>query len=204
MKKEMNILYKVHNNIYVNITNRCSSNCTFCLRQTRSEMEDSGSLWLIREPEIEEIKEAFDKADLSQYGEVVFCGFGEPTERIDVLIEAAKYVKEKYNKKVRVNTNGQGNLINEKNIAPLFEGVFDSVSISLNTSDENKYNEIVKSRFGDRAFHAMIEFVKEVRNYVPQVVLSTVDTTISKEDEEKCKKICEKLKVTYRIRPFED
>jgi len=141
---------------------------------------------------------------MDEYNEVVFCGFGEPTERLDVLIEAADFVKKEYNKKIRINTNGQGNLINEKDITPLFKDRFDSVSISLNTPDEDKYNEIVKSIFGKKAFKAMISFVNEVKKYVPEVVLTTVETTISKEDEEKCAKICEDLGVKYRIRPYED
>ena len=83
------------------------------------------------------------------------------------------------------------------------KGVVDIVSVSLNTPNEKRYNEIVRSRFGDQAYQAMLSFVKEVRQYVPEVVLSTVSTTITKEEEEECRKICEDLGVTYRIRPFE-
>ncbi len=204
MIREMTILYEVHNNLYVNITNRCSSACVFCLRNSRDRMENSGSLWLEREPSVDEVKKEFEKFDMEKYGEVVFCGFGEPTQRIDDLIELAGFVKEKYNKQVRVNTNGQGSLINEKDIAPMFEGVVDTISISLNTPSEEKYNEIVRSIFGNKAYKAMLDFVKEVKEYVPNVVLSTVDTTITKEEETQCQKICDDLGVTYRVRPFED
>lgn len=203
MKKDMTILYQVHNNLYVNITNRCSSACVFCLRQSRDKMGDSKSLWLEHEPSLDEIKEAFIQTDMTLYEEVVFCGFGEPTERLEVLLESAKFVKNHYQKKIRINTNGQGDLINEQSIAPLFEGVFDSVSISLNTPDEKTYNELVRSRFGDNAYSAMIAFVKEVRNFVPDVVLSTVETTITKEEEVACEALCDSLNVRYRIRPFE-
>ena len=85
----------------------------------------------------------------------------------------------------------------------MMKGVVDIVSVSLNTPNEKRYNEIVRSRFGDQAYQAMLSFVKEVRQYVPEVVLSTVSTTITKEEEEECRKICEDLGVTYRIRPFE-
>ena len=115
----------------------------------------------------------------------------------------AKFVKEKYHKKIRINTNGQGSLSNGKDIAPMMKGVIDIVSVSLNTPNEKRYNEIVRSRFGDQAYQAMLSFVKEVKKYVPEVVLSTVSTTITKEEEEECRKICEDLGVTYRIRPFE-
>lgn len=204
MKKAMTILYRVHNNLYVNLTNRCSSACVFCLRQNRDHMEESDSLWLEHEPSEEEIKEAFAALDMDQYEEVVFCGFGEPTEALDMLLWTAKYVKENWNKPIRLNTNGQGDLINEKKIAPLLKGLIDTISISLNNPDPEKYQELVRSRFGIASFQAMLDFAKEAREYVPNVVLSTVDTTISHEEEEACRKICESLSVTYRIRPWED
>ena len=203
MTKGMTILYKVHNNLYVNLTNRCTCSCTFCLRNEKETVGESSTLWLEHEPSVEEVKKEFEKFNMDEYNEVVFCGFGEPTERIDDLIEIAKFVKEKYHKKIRINTNGQGSLSNGKDIAPMMKGVIDIVSVSLNTPNEKRYNEIVRRRFGDQAYQAMLSFVKEVKNYVPEVVLSTVSTTITKEEEEECRKICEDLGVTYRIRPFE-
>lgn len=203
MTKGMTILYKVHNNLYVNLTNRCTCSCTFCLRNEKETVGESSTLWLEHEPSVEEVKKEFEKFNMDEYNEVVFCGFGEPTERIDDLIEIAKFVKEKYHKKIRINTNGQGSLSNGKDIAPMMKGVVDIVSVSLNTPNEKRYNEVVRSRFGDQAYQAMLSFVKEVRQYVPEVVLSTVSTTITKEEEEECRKICEDLGVTYRIRPFE-
>ena len=104
----MTILYEVHDNLYVNLTNKCPCSCTFCLRQTRDHMGNSGSLWLEHEPSVEEVKKEFEKFHKNKYNEVVFCGFGEPTERIDDLIEIAGYVKSAWNKPVRVNTNGLG------------------------------------------------------------------------------------------------
>ena len=203
MTKGMTILYKVHNNLYVNLTSRCTCSCTFCLRNEKETVGESSTLWLEHEPSVEEVKKEFEKFNMDEYNEVVFCGFGEPTERIDDLIEIAKFVKEKYHKKIRINTNGQGSLSNGKDIAPMMKGVIDIVSVSLNTPNEKRYNEIVRSRFGDQAYQAMLSFVKEVKKYVPEVVLSTVSTTITKEEEEECRKICEDLGVTYRIRPFE-
>lgn len=204
MKKAMTIVYKVHNNLYVNLTNRCSCSCVFCLRQNRDHMEESDSLWLDHEPTLQEVKDAFAKEDMSQYKEVVFCGFGEPTERMDVLLEVATFVKENYQKPIRINTNGQANLINGRDVAPELKGLVDTISISLNTPNEEKYNEMVRSIYGDKAYRAMLDFAREAKKYVPNVVLSTVDTTLSKEEEEQCRQICEKLDVTYRIRPWED
>lgn len=204
MKKSMTILYKVHNNLYINLTNRCSSSCTFCLRQNRDSMEGSDSLWLEHEPSYEEVIDAFKNVNVDDYDEIVFCGFGEPTERFDVLVKVAKYIKETYNKPVRLNTNGQGNLINKRNIESELEGIVDTISISLNTPDAKKYQEIVRSEFKDEAFPAMLDFVKEAKKYVPSVILSTVDTTLTKDEEAQCQKICDDLGVTYRIRPWED
>lgn len=198
------ILYKVHHNLYVNLTNKCPCACTFCLRQTRDHMEDSGVLWLDHEPTTEEVITEFEKFDMSQYEEVVFCGFGEPTEALNVLLPVARYVKETFSKPVRINTNGLGNLIWNRDITPDFKGLIDTVSISLNTPNADEYHDLVRSKFGMQSFDAMLDFAKKCTAYVPHVVMTTVATTISKEDEAQCQKICDDLGVTYRIRPWED
>ena len=97
MRKAMTILYEVYDNLYVNLTNRCPCNCTFCLRQTRDSMDaKQHSLWLEHEPTVDEVKDEFRKFDMSKYKELVFCGFGEPTERLDALLELAAFVKQNY------------------------------------------------------------------------------------------------------------
>lgn len=141
---------------------------------------------------------------MEHYQEVVFCGFGEPTEALDVLLRGAAYIKEHYHKPVRINTNGLGSLINGEDIAPKLAGLVDTVSISLNTPDAEEYHKLVRSKFGDQSFSAMLQFAKECTKYVPHVVMTTVDTTISHEDEAACRKICDDLGVKYRIRPWED
>ena len=200
----MTILYKVHNNLYVNLTNKCPCACTFCLRQTRDHMEDSGVLWLEKEPTVDEVIADFDNFNMNDYDEVVFCGFGEPTERIDVLLEVAAYVKKTYNKPTRINTNGLGNLVNGRDITPELKGLIDTVSISLNTPNKERYYELTRSKFGIGSFDAMIDFAKEAVKYVPHVVMTTVATTITKEEEAECQRICDNIGVKYRIRPFED
>ncbi len=199
----MEILYKVHDNLYVNLTNRCPYACTFCLRQTMDRIGESDRLWLEREPSYEEVVEEFKKFDMSKYNEVVFCGFGEPTEAFDVLIRVAKYVKDTYRMPIRINTNGAGNQVNGRNIVPEMKGLIDTVSISLNNPDKSKYQALVRSKFGDRSFEDMIDFAKECVNTLPHVVLTTVDTTISKEEEAECQRICDEIGATYRIRPWE-
>jgi radical SAM enzyme (TIGR04100 family) len=200
----MTILYKVHNNLYVNLTNKCPCACTFCLRQTRDHMEDSGVLWLEKEPTVDEVIADFANFNMDDYDEVVFCGFGEPTERIDVLLEVAAYVKKTYNKPTRINTNGLGNLVNGRDITPELKGLIDTVSISLNTPNKERYYELTRSKFGIGSFDAMIDFAKEAVKYVSHVVMTTVATTITKEEEAECQRICDNIGVKYRIRPFED
>ena len=183
-KIHMTILYEVYDNLYVNLTNRCPCSCTFCLRQTRDEMNHSGSLWLEREPSVKEVKEEFEKFDqngtlASRYKEVVFCGFGEPTERLEDLLEIAAFIKEKYGMTVRVNTNGLSDLIHGKDTAPMFEGRVDIVSISLNTPDKAEYYRLTRNKFGEESFDALLRFAENVKKYVSKVILTTVATTIS-------------------------
>ena len=197
------MIYEVHSNLYVNMTNKCPCACTFCLRQTREEMNGSGSLWLEREPTVDEVKAEFEKFDISKYDEIVFCGFGEPTERLDDMLEVCRFIKEKYNKPIRVNTNGLADLIHGRNTAPEFKGLVDTVSISLNTPSPERYLELTRSKFGIKSFDAMINFAENVKKYVPNVIMSTVSTTLTEEEEKKCALICERIGVTYRIRPWE-
>lgn len=200
----MVILYEVHDNLYVNMTNKCPCACVFCLRQTRDEMNSSGSLWLEREPSVEEVKAEFEKFDIDKYKEIVFCGFGEPTERLSDLLEVCRFIKEKYKKTIRINTNGLSDLIHGKDTAPMFEGLIDIVSISLNTPNKERYLELTRSKFGIESFDAMIRFAGNVKKYVKQVILSTVSTTLTEDEEKQCAEICKKIGADYRIRPFED
>lgn len=167
-------------------------------------MEGSGSLWLEHEPSYDEVVAEFAKFDMSKYNEIIFCGFGEPTERIDMVVSVGRYIKDRFNIPVRLNTNGQGNLVNGRDITPMLAGIVDTVSISLNTPDAEKYQDIVRSRFGEQAFDGMLDFARKAKEYVPNVVMTTVETTITKSEEAQCQKICDDIGVRYRIRPYED
>ena len=202
--REMTIVYEVHNGLYVNLTNRCPCACTFCLRQTMDRVGNSGGLWLEHEPSIDEIKAAMRQMDMKQYEEVVFCGFGEPTERLDVLLETAAFVKENWGLPTRINTNGLGDLVNEESIAPRLHGLIDTVSISLNTPNAGRYLELTRSKFGAGSFDAMLAFARSCVGEVSRVVMTTVDTTITKEEEAQCAAICADIGAVYRIRPWED
>ena len=200
----MEIVYRVHNNLYVNLTNRCPYSCTFCLRKTMDSVGESESLWLDHEPNYEEVIKAFEKFDVNQFDEIVFCGFGEPTEAFDILLQVTKYIKKTYKKPIRINTNGMGNLINGRNIVPEIKGLVDCISISLNNPDKKEYFALVRSKFGENSFDEMIDFAKNCVENIAKVVMTTVDTTISKEDEKRCQEICDEIGATYRIRPWEE
>ncbi len=208
MKKGMTIIYPEYNGLYINLTNRCPCACTFCIRQrtTGAEFENVDTLWLEHEPSAQEIIEAIKKesktARFASYKEFVFCGYGEPTEALDVLLEVAQFLKSNYTLPVRINTNGLADLINKKSVAPLLAGKIDVVSISLNSSNPEIYEKTVRPSFKEKAFPAMLNFAKEAKLYVPKVIMSTVETTISKEDEQECTRLCESLGVTHRIRKY--
>ena len=161
------ILYTIHGNgyqdiselasledvtVYVNLTNRCPCACTFCLRQTK-EMEEGHSLWLKEEPTVEDVIKEFQKYDLDDFHEVVFCGFGEPLERVEDVIQIAGILKHfRRDLPIRVNTNGLACLIHQRDVTPEFKGRIDTVSISLNAPDAKEYDALTRSRFWDRVF----------------------------------------------------
>lgn len=199
----MTITYPVKNGIYVNMTNRCPCACTFCLRHNGDGVYGSDSLWLEREPTVWEICESIDTWDLTQYSEVVFCGYGEPTERLDDLLKVAAHIKAKSNIQIRINTNGLADLISNKKTAPKLKGLIDTVSISLNATNKEEYLKVVRPKFGIDSFDAMLKFAKDCTSYVPNVVMTVVDVVTSKEEQELCREICQSVGATLRIRPYE-
>lgn len=199
----MTITYPVKNGIYINMTNRCPCSCTFCLRHNGEGVYGSDSLWLDREPTVKEVCDSIDAWDLTQYSEVVFCGYGEPTERLDDLLKVAAYIKAKSNIKIRINTNGLADLIWNQKTAPKLKELIDTVSISLNATNKEDYLKVVRPKFGIDSFDAMLSFAKDCTDYVPNVVMTVVDVVTSKEEQDLCQKICDSVGATLRIRPYE-
>ena len=200
----MTITYPVNKGLYINMTNRCPCNCTFCLRHNADGVYGSDSLWLDREPTVEEVYDSVDTWDLTQFEEVVFCGYGEPTERLEDLLLVAKYIKDKQDIKIRINTNGLADLIWQKQTASQLEGLIDTVSISLNTPNKEDYLKVVRPKFGVGSYDAMLNFAKDCTAYVPNVVMTVVDVVTSKEEQEQCRRICENIGARLRVRPFEE
>lgn len=189
------LAYKIRNSLYLNITNRCTNRCGFCVRFHTSYIKGH-NLRLEKEPSAEEVIKAIE--DPKAYEEIVFCGLGEPLLRLDVVKEVSAWVKQKGGK-VRINTNGHGNLIYGRNILPELQNTVDSLSISLDAEDEKKYHDICKPVFKN-TFQAVISFIKEAKKYISEVKITVVD--ISEIDIEKCKSIAEELGVELRIRKF--
>ena len=155
----MTITYPYKSGLYVNLTNRCPCACVFCLRQNGPSVNGTDSLWLEREPTSEEVKASIDSRNLEDFSELVFCGYGEPTERLDVLLEATRHAKgRKPGLKVRVNTNGLSDLIHGEPTAQCFEGLVDMVSISLNAPDPEEYLKLCRPTFGLKSWQAMVDF----------------------------------------------
>ena len=200
----MTITYPVNKGLYINMTNRCPCNCTFCLRHNADGVYGSDSLWLDREPTVEEVCDSVDAWDLTQFEEVVFCGYGEPTERLEDLLLVAKYIKDKQDIKIRINTNGLADLIWQKQTASQLKGLIDTVSISLNTPNKEDYLKVVRPKFGVGSYDAMLNFAKDCTAYVPNVVMTVVDVVTSKEEQEQCRRICENIGARLRVRPFEE
>ena len=190
--------------VYVNLTNRCNNDCAFCLRD-KKVMTPEKSLWLESEPTLTEIHAEFDTLNWDLVKEIVFCGFGEPTMRLDELEALLGYITGRYpHVSTRLNTNGLGNLEHGRYITPDFEGILDVVSISLNASTPEKYLRITRSKFGLQAFDAMLTFADQMKLFVPQVVMTIVDKVTPPAEIAACKRLCELRGLTLRIRPYED
>jgi len=189
------IAYVIRNSLYLNITSRCPNRCVFCSRET-SPYVKGHYLGTDNEPSVEELKDAI--GDPSGYDEVVFCGFGESTERLDVLKEIAGYLKEK-GSKVRLDTNGLGDLINDRSVSEELEGLIDTICISLNTNIEEEYQKLCHSEYDD-PYPALISFIKKARGYIPDVMISIVG--MPGIDVEACRKIADDLGVRFRVREY--
>ena len=201
----MTIAYQVKNGIYVNLTNRCPCACTFCLRAKGPGVYGSPSLWLDREPTEVEVVAALDAQDWTRFREAVFCGYGEPTERLDVLLAAASHLKARDPAlRIRVNTNGLSDLINGRPTAALFAGCVDCLSISLNTDDPAEYLALCRPKFGAAAFPALLAFAREAASAVPEVVLTVVGEPVTDVAKQaRCRALAESLGARLRVRPFE-
>lgn len=193
---EPRITYTLKDALYINPTIRCDADCVFCDRKGDAIIKGH-NLRIEREPSAEDIIREI--ADPTKYSEIVFCGYGEPTIRLDVVKDVSRWVKA-HGGKTRLNTDGHGNIINKRNIVPELVGLIDAVSISLNSTDPEQYGELMRID-GDRFFAAMVEFTKECVKLLPRVVMTVVD--IDAVDKEKARQLVEKeIGANFQIRPL--
>lgn len=194
------ILYTYKNQVYANITNKCDCSCTFCVRSLKDGVGDAENLWHQKDPTLQEIKTAMDNFDFTGYNELVFCGYGEPTCALDILLESARYAKEAYGMSIRLNTNGLGNLYHKRNIISELSAVIDSVSISLNAPTAEKYDAVTRPQF-ENAFPALLEFASLAQSAFAHTQLSIVD--VLPEDEiAECQRIADERGIYLKIRKY--
>lgn len=192
-----NYVYILDNKIYINLTNRCSNNCDFCIRKTHKDM-DGQVLWINEEPTVEDVLEQLP-ANLDEFDdEIVFCGYGEPTYNLETLDEVASYLH-CIDKSTRINTNGQANLIHNADVTDVIVTSCDVINVSLNECDAQKYQRHCNSKFGLKAYDAVIEFAKLCKERGGNVVFSVVDS-IGAEDVAACQKLADKMGIPLRVR----
>lgn len=194
------ILYTYKNQVYANITNKCDCSCTFCVRSLKDGVGDAETLWHKKDPTLEEIKAAMDNFDFTGYQELVFCGYGEPTCALDILLESARYARETYGLHIRLNTNGLGNLYHKRNIVPELSAVIDSVSISLNAPTAEKYNAVTRPQF-ENAFPALLEFASLAQTAFSHTQLSIVDV-LPADEIAQCQRIADERGIYLKIRKY--
>ena len=196
IEEEGVIAYKIRDSLYLNITNKCTNSCVFCVR-FHTDYVKGYNLRLSKEPNEEDLKRAIGNP--KSFKEIVFCGYGEPFLRLDIIKDVARWIKQNGGI-VRVNTNGHGNLIHKRNILPELKDIVDKISISLDAHDEETYNKICKPVFKD-AFKGVIEFIKESKKYINEVIVTVVD--YPGVDVNKCEKIAKDLGVRFRLRELD-
>ena len=194
-----NYVYEYGDSLYINLTNKCPNNCEFCLRNFKNGVGED-DLRLSREPNFEDVKEALSLFPLKKYDEIVFCGFGEPMCALSVLSQVGPYLK-RLGLKTRVNTNGLGGLWNKRGDVPqLISKYIDAVSISLNASNRELYQEICRSKYGEEAFDAIIAFTTGCVENGIDTTLTVVDF-IGEDEIAECRKLADELGAKFRVRP---
>jgi TatD DNase family protein len=193
------IVYPIRDSLYVNLTAQCNNACTFCARN-QSFVVKGHDLALAAEPSAEEVIAAI--GDGGAYREIVFCGFGEPTMRLDAMKTVSKYAKERLGKPTRLNTNGLANLQYGRDIAPELAGIIDAVSVSLNAATAAQYQELCRSNFGERAFFALQDFARSCLRYGIATTLTVV--AMPGIDLTAVEQIARNLGANFRVRSFVD
>ncbi len=197
--QQAKIAYPIRNSLYLNITNRCTNFCTFCAKGSSYTVKGH-YLRLASEPGFEEVINALD-SNPSDYDEVVFCGFGEPLIRLELVKKVGLYLKKK-GSRIRVDTDGLANLVHGRNVLAELK-FLDCISVSLNAPDSETYQRIITTPFKDAAYPAILSFIKEARNHIPRVVATVV--SVPGIDVRACRRVAEdELGVEFRVREYNE
>lgn len=214
------LVYELDGKIYINLTNKCTNDCIFCLRKDKDDVKGQ-KLWLDDEnstaqdviAQLEEIlrrirhsersEESHSNSPQNDYNEVIFCGYGEPLLKLDVLKEVAKYIKENYpNTKIRINTNGHANYVYKRDIVPELKGLIDTISVSLNGESSQEYDELSQPVF-EGAYEEVKRFIKSCADNGIETIASVVEGYKGRHlDLEKCEQIAYNLGAKFRVREW--
>ncbi|WP_250658563.1 TatD family nuclease-associated radical SAM protein [Alkalimarinus coralli] len=189
------IVYTIRDSLYINLNNRCTLKCSFCPKFNGSWQVHDYDLALDHKPSAEEVIDEI--GDPTQYDEVVFCGFGEPTLRLQELISVARWVKQKGGN-VRVNTDGLANLAHKRNVLPELADCVDSLSISMNGQNEEVYNQHCKPGL-NKSWHNMMGFLAAAPSYIEDVTATAIEG-LEGVDIDACEKLAKSLGVKFRKR----
>lgn len=194
------ITYVIKNSLYINITNHCTNKCDFCVMERSGGDIQIEDLTFEREPSLDDILFEVTSNNLNKYKEIVFCGYGEPTCRLYDMLSICKKIREITDTPIRVNTNGHASMIMGEDVAPLFKGLVDCVSISLNAPDSDTYARLCHPKFGENTYAGVLKFAREIVKYVPEVYLSVFGGSISEEDAFRCAEIAANIGVKFVVR----
>lgn len=195
------LVYELEKKIYINLTNRCTNDCVFCLRKDKDDVCGQ-QLWLDTEDfTYEDVIEQLKKFELSS--EVIFCGYGEPLLKFEVLRQVAKYIKENYPEiRIRINTNGHANYVYKKDVVLELVGLIDEISVSLNGDCDEEYDELSQPKF-ENAYEEVKKFIKCCSNAGIKTVASVVDGYKGRRlNIEKCREIANELGAELRVREW--
>lgn len=195
------LAYLLDGKIYINLTNRCTNSCIFCLRNDKDDVCGK-NMWLDTENfSAQNVISQLDELPISS--EITFCGYGEPMLKLDILKEVAKYIKEKYpNVKIRINTNGHANFVHKRNVCEELKDLIDVISVSLNGADEKEYNKLSQPSFKG-AYEEVKKFIKASSDAGIKTVATVVEGYKGRHiDIEKCKKIANELGANLRVREW--
>ena len=197
--QDTKIAYQIRDSLYLNITNRCTNRCIFCAKFSDFVVKGH-ELQLDHEPSVAELKQVI--GDPTRYEEIVFCGYGEPLLRLDLIIELSQWLK-KQGVKVRINSDGQANLVHGRNILPEIAGLIDAISISLNAPDAETYHHLCQSTFGaEKSYQAVKDFIQLATKFIPEVIATAV--TYPNVDINKCNEVANQLGVEFRPREYNE